>query len=71
MISADPRQLDDYAQVSENRQRSELTPLEEAAFIKKRLDAGDKRKDIAIGMQVSASTITTLSALIDPPAFLL
>lgn len=71
VISADPRQLDDYAQVSENRQRSELTPLEEAAFIKKRLDAGDKRKDIAIGMQVSASTITTLSALIDPPAFLL
>lgn len=71
VISADPRQLDDYAQVSENRQRSELTPLEEAAFIKKRLDAGDKRKAIASGMHVSASTLTTLSALIDPPAFVL
>ena len=70
-VSADPRQFDDYSQVAENRQRAPLTPLEEAAFVKKRLAAGDKRKDIAQGMRVTASAITALSSLIDPPAFIL
>lgn len=70
-VSADPRQFDDYAQVAENRQRAPLTPLEEAAFINKRLAAGEKRKDIAKSMNVTASAITALSSLIDPPAFIL
>lgn len=69
-IAADPRQFDDYSQVAENRQRAPLSPLEEAAFIQKRLNAGDKRKDIAAKMQISASAITALLALIDPPQFI-
>ena len=70
-VSADPRQFDDYSQVAENRQRAPLTPLEEAGFVSKRLAAGDKRKDIAQGMRVTASAITALASLIDPPAFIL
>ena len=70
-VASDPRQFNSYAQVAENRQREGLSPLEEAQFIQTRLDAGEKRKDIAEQMGVTASTITTLCALIDPPAFLL
>ncbi len=71
IISEDTRQHDGYAQVAENRQRKDLTPLEEAAFIEKRLSIGDKHSDIAEKLGVSRPVFTTLCALIKPPAFLL
>lgn len=70
-VAGDPRQFDDYSQVAENRQRVPLSPMEEATFIQKRLNAGDKRKDIATKMQIQGSAITALLSLIDPPQFLI
>ncbi len=70
-ISEDPRQLDDYSQVSENQQRKNLTPLELAKFVAKRVQAGDSRKVIAERLRLDASAITHLLALIDSPPFLL
>jgi ParB family transcriptional regulator, chromosome partitioning protein len=71
IISEDTRQHDGYAQVAENRQRKDLTPLEEAAFIEKRLSNGDKHSVIGERLGVSKSELTALCALIKPPAFLL
>ena len=70
-VASDARQFDSYAQVSENRQRLSLSPMEEALFIKSKLDVGDKRKEIAEKMGVSASAVTMLCALIDPPGVVL
>ena len=70
-VASDPRQFNSYAQVAENRQREGLFPLEEAGFIKGRLAAGEKGKDIAKKMGVSATVVTMLCALIEPPDFLL
>ena len=65
-VASDPRQFNSYAQVAENRQREGLFPLEEAGFIKGRLAAGEKGKDIAKKMSVSATVVTMLCALIEP-----
>ena len=70
-VAVDTRQFDSYAQVAENRQREGLSPLEEAGFIKGRLAAGEKGKDIAKKMGVSATVVTMLCALIEAPDFLL
>ena len=70
-VASDPRQFDSCAQVAENRQRESLTPLEEAGFIKKRLAAGEKAKEIGKNMGVSPTVVTMLCALIEPPKFLL
>jgi ParB family transcriptional regulator, chromosome partitioning protein len=71
IISEDARQHDGYAQVAENRQRKDLTPLEEAAFIEKRLSSGEKLAVIAEKLGVTRPVMTSLCALIKPPAFLL
>jgi ParB family chromosome partitioning protein len=57
----------DYDQVIENIQRDDLKPMELALFIKKRLDAGDKKQVIAKNLGKDAATITQHLALIDPP----
>ena len=61
----------DYDQIAENIHRENLTPLEIASFIKKRLAAGDRRADIARGLNRDRAFITQHAALIDPPEFLL
>lgn len=71
VITEDERQFDDYAQVAENERRKSLQPLELATFIKKKLDAGDKKKEVAAKLKIDPSAVTHLMSLIDAPAFLL
>lgn len=60
---------DEYAQVIENEQRDNLTALELAAFIQKRLSAGDSKTEIARRLGKPNSYITNHLSLIDmPPA---
>jgi len=58
---------DDYDQVIENLQRENLKPRELALFIKKRVDAGDKKSLIAKRLCKPNHTITHHLALIDLP----
>jgi ParB family chromosome partitioning protein len=70
-IVEDARQLDDYAQVSENEKRKGLQPLELAMFVSKKLKSGEKKKAVAAKLGIDASAVTHLLALIDGPTFLL
>lgn len=56
-----------YDQVIENTQRENLSPIELAVFIEKRLAAGDKKADIARKIGKDKTAITHYSALIDAP----
>lgn len=58
---------DAYSQYAENTRRKNTTPLEDAIFVKRRLAAGEKKKDIAKAMQIDASAITHLMALVEEP----
>ncbi len=61
--------LDEYAQVIENLQRDDLSALEVAIFIQKRIDAGDSKKVIAKRLGKPADFVSIHMALIDmPPA---
>lgn len=71
IVTEDERQFDDYSQVSENQQRKPLQPLELAKFIAKKLDQGEKKKDVAGRLKIDPSAVTHLLALVDAPAFLL
>lgn len=57
----------DYDQVNENEQRSNLTPMELALFVQKRLNAGDKAVEIARKLRKDRSDITHLKALLELP----
>jgi ParB family chromosome partitioning protein len=59
---------DHYDQVIENIQRENLTPLELALFIKKRIDKGEKKNVIAENLSKNGAIIAEHLALIDPPA---
>ncbi|MGV7193549.1 ParB/RepB/Spo0J family partition protein [Xanthomonas axonopodis] len=59
---------DDYDQVIENLLRDDLTPLEVARFIQRKLDEGDAKSKIAKRLSRSAKFITIHLALVDPPA---
>jgi len=59
---------DDYDQVIENIQRENLTPMELALFLKKRIDKGEKQVVIAKKLSKTKSYIAEHLALIDPPA---
>ena len=61
-------QYDAYDQVIENLQRENLTPMELAMFIKLRIDAGDKKGDIARQLGKAPAMIAYHLALIDAPA---
>ncbi len=61
----------DYDQIAENIHRENLTPLEIAMFIKKRLAVGDRKSDIARGLNRDRAFVTQHASLIDPPEFLL
>lgn len=60
--------VDPYGQVVENIQREDLSPLDLAAFIAKREQAGETRVVIARRLGKSRSFITEIAALIDTPA---
>jgi ParB family transcriptional regulator, chromosome partitioning protein len=62
---------EDYDQVIENEQREGLTPLELALFVKQRLARGDSQQEIARRLGKSKSHISMVSAMIDPPDWLL
>lgn len=59
---------DDYDQVAENEQRDNLRPMELAIFIRRKLDEGAKRAEVARRLQKDASQVTHLLALLDAPA---
>ena len=60
--------VDPYAQVIENVQRDDLLPLDLAAFVIKREQAGDSRADIARRLGKPPSLITELAELAHAPA---
>jgi ParB family chromosome partitioning protein len=58
---------DNYDQIIENIHRENLTPMELALFIKKRVDLGEKQKAISKRLGKDASVITQHLALINLP----
>lgn len=61
------RAPDSYMQVAENLHRADLSPMEMALFIRKRIDAGDKRTDIAARLGYKKSYVTEHLALLESP----
>lgn len=59
---------DDYAQVAENEQRENLSPMSVALFIDKRLKKGDKKKDIARQIGKPVTGIAEYLALLHAPS---
>lgn len=70
VIAEDMQIFDDYSQVAENEQRESLMPMELANFIIKRIQAGDKKKDIAQNIGIDASEVTYLISLFKSPDFI-
>lgn len=62
---------DVYDQVVENEQREGLRPFELARFIQQRQAAGEKSVEIAKKLGKSRAFVASLSALIDPPEWLM
>ncbi|HBN8448309.1 Transcriptional repressor protein [Acinetobacter baumannii] len=60
--------FDDFDQVNANEKRFALRPMELAAFIKRKLDDGVKKGEIARRLGKPANAITELMALVDAPA---
>jgi ParB family chromosome partitioning protein len=71
VVTEDRRQFDDYAQISENERREGLQPHELAAFMVKRLAAGDNKALLADKLGVDPSVITHHLNLVEGPAFIL
>ena len=61
---------DDYDQVAENIQREDLSPLEVAMFIQKRLAKGDKKGVVAAKLGQKASFVSEHLPLVDAPEFI-
>lgn len=72
VVTEDPRQFDDYAQVAENERRTALQPLELATFIAKKLQQGDSKAKIAARLGIHPSALTQLLCLVGevPPILL-
>jgi ParB family chromosome partitioning protein len=62
--------VDPYAQAIENVQRDDLLPLDLAAFVIEREQAGDARADIARRLGKPPSMITELAELAEAPALI-
>jgi ParB family chromosome partitioning protein len=60
-----------YDQVIENEQREGLKPLELALFVRSRLALGETQAEIARNLGKSATLITMVCAMIDPPDWLM
>jgi ParB family chromosome partitioning protein len=61
------RAPDTYMQVAENLHRADLSPMEMALFIRKRMEAGDTRTEIAAGLGYKKSYVTEHLALLESP----
>lgn len=59
---------DDYAQITENLHRADLSPMELALFISKRVAAGERRSKIAAKLGYKRSFVTEHLALLEAPA---
>lgn len=59
--------FDEFDQVNANEKRFALRPMELAVFIKRKLDEGVKKAEIARRLGKPATTITELMALVDAP----
>nr|CAC79158.1 KorB protein [uncultured bacterium] len=59
--------FDDFDQVNANEKRFALRPMELAVFIKRKLDEGVKKAEIARRLGKPGSAITELLALVDAP----
>lgn len=59
---------DGYTQVNENLHRADLSPMEMALFIQRRLDTGEKRNEIATRLGYKKSYVTEHLALLESPA---
>ncbi|WP_424196639.1 ParB/RepB/Spo0J family partition protein (plasmid) [Ampullimonas aquatilis] len=71
VIKRDLAVFDDYSQVAENKKRADLTPLELARFIEKRIGLGDKKGAIAKQLGIDSAAITQHLAIVQsPPLFL-
>lgn len=60
----------DYDQVNENELRANLSPWSLAAFIAKKLQAGESKGDIAAGLHKHQNAVTEYLALVDAPVCL-
>lgn len=60
--------FDDFDQVNANEKRFALRPMELAMFIKRKLDEGVKKGEIARRLGKPANAITELLALVEAPA---
>lgn len=58
---------DDYMQVAENLHRADLSPMEMALFIKRRLDVGEKKNEIAAKLGYKNGYVTEHLALLEAP----
>jgi len=58
---------DDYMQVAENLHRTDLSPMEMALFIKRRLDVGEKKNEIAAKLGYKNGYVTEHLALLEAP----
>jgi ParB family chromosome partitioning protein len=72
IVTEDPRQFDDYAQVAENEMRMPLQPLELAMFIEKKIIARAHKNQIAKSLHIDPSALSHLLALVGkvPPLIL-
>jgi ParB family chromosome partitioning protein len=57
-----------YTQVAENLHRADLSPMEIALFIQRRLDNGEMKQDIAARLGYKKSYVTEHLALLESPA---
>lgn len=62
------RAPDSYTQVTENLHRADLSPMEMALFIRRRMDAGERRSAIAARLGYKKSYVTEHLALLESPA---
>lgn len=58
---------DDYTQVAENLHHADLSPMEIAVFIKRRLDIGEKKYEIAAKLGYKNGYVTEHLALLEAP----
>jgi ParB family chromosome partitioning protein len=70
-LQTDDRQNNPFAQVSENEQRSNLSPMELARFIEARIAEGMAKQDIAKKLRRNPSDVTFLLSLAQSPGFIL
>jgi ParB/RepB/Spo0J family partition protein len=70
-IQTDARQQSEFAQVSENEQRADLSPMDLARFVERMVAKGMHKKDIAAKLRKDSAVITHLLSLATAPGFIL